>query len=606
MGNGNTNQLIALLGTTAPFSSRAAHSALKDSVNLVFYCRRFIIHEMNGADICHQVDGVAGLYVDAFKGKYLRRTQDPNNAFILSHYHGDHYQNLPREGKYQGPALIHCTSVTAALLVKVHQVPERWIIPHEYGESWTFKTNKQPTEEAIITFYDANHCPGACIILIHLADGTAHLHTGDMRYHERFKSYPLLNEAVRNSKLDIVYLDTTYSHPKHDFVPQEEAINNIATTVEELLGYSGQDSKDSQPKTLILLSCYSIGKEKVLWEASTRTNQLVYVNEKKLRMLECVRGHQSEEVSSEIIRRCTLDAHKTCIHVIPMGLAGEIWPFFRPNFQKCAKYARDLEQGYEKVVAFLPTGWAHGSKWNREHAISHKMVGGEDGISSPIEVEVRLAPYSEHSAFTELQAFVEYLRPRKVIPTVFGDDAEYRKIEHRFRNLLDTKRAKQAFFRSMKQQQQKPISKTVKKEAAEKVELPSSANMVAESSSDDDVRVVEVRKNPSAAAAAAADATRGNATSTTKDIDNGEEVAGLVAMGFPSQIARKTLRKCRGDLNRAVHMLLDTSGQGKQPSHHQESFPILGVGSPHKRQKHSPSTGKSVPITSFFFQKKKK
>ena len=37
------------------------------------------------------------------------------------------------------------------------------------------------------------------------------LHTGDMRYHPCMKEYG----ALRDIKVDRVYLDTTYAHPKH-------------------------------------------------------------------------------------------------------------------------------------------------------------------------------------------------------------------------------------------------------------------------------------------------------------------------------------------------------------------------------------------------------
>ena len=37
-------------------------------------------------------------------------------------------------------------------------------------------------EEGVkLTLLDANHCPGACLLLFRLADGTVYLHTGQTR-----------------------------------------------------------------------------------------------------------------------------------------------------------------------------------------------------------------------------------------------------------------------------------------------------------------------------------------------------------------------------------------------------------------------------------------
>ena len=566
---------------------------------------------MNAADVCHEVDGCPGLYVDAFRGRYLRRMQDPDNAFLLSHYHGDHYQNLPRDGKYKGPALIHCTPVTAALLVQVHKVPEQWVVPHEYEQTFSYSIKGRGNEQARITFYDANHCPGACIILIQLPSGTVHLHTGDMRYHERFKSYPLLRDVVANNTLDIVYLDTTYSHPKHDFVPQDEAVRMIADSTVELVGPGCDDKLPKRPKTLILLSCYSIGKEKVLWEAATRTNHLVYVGEKKLKMLQCVQGHESQEVSSQIIHRCTQDENATPIHVIPMGLAGEIWPFFRPNFVKCADYARRLEQTYEKVVAFLPTGWAHGSKWNREHAVSQKTVPSNDHYG-PVDVEVRLVPYSEHSAFSELVSFVHFLRPRKVIPTVFTDDADYRKIEQRFCNLLDTKRAKKAFFRSMEKKSAEDSSKTEfglfggNQNESENVDstIKSSttrdvSNHNAEDDSDGSVEVIRVDSSSMSAS-----------TPVHKPIVE-EQAETLVGMGFPAERARQALHECSGDFDRAVDKLLTNHHSPSKTTststrNHSNFSPVTpqGTSSTPRTKRKRTAAPANARITQFFVKKK--
>ena len=443
---------------------------------------------MNASTDCHEIPDCPGLFVDAFRGSYLSKTRDARHTFVLTHYHSDHYGSLPSEGRYRGPALIHCTPVTASLLIKVHQVPEHLIRVHPYGQSWTIlllssstessppsnpddQARSQGKDEAELTFYDANHCPGAALVAIQVhrrscgGEPVFHLHTGDMRYHPRMKTFPLLEWAARQRRLDCLLLDTTYAHPKHDFDAQEVAIDTIATQVQELLLPSSAESTASSltgatpattpGSTLVLLSCYSIGKERVLWEASQRSHQRVYVSEKKLLKLQCLLedgdggggGSDADKnldahVCHQLVRRCTTDPNATDLHVIPMGMAGEMWPFFQPNYWSCREYAGTLNKPYTTVVAFIPTGWAGATKWNREHAVSRQTIDG-------VDVQVRLVAYSEHSSHTELCEFVNFCKPRKVIPTVFADANDRRRIEARFP--VDSGRAKQAFFRSSRQ-----------------------------------------------------------------------------------------------------------------------------------------------------------
>ena len=205
-----------------------------------------------------------------------------------------------------------------------------------------------------------------------------------------------------------------------------------------------------------------------------------------------------------IVRHCMCDPTRSNIHIIPMGLAGELWPFFRPNYQKCAEYVHDVNQQilvsssssqsspeasttttsggstssagddycyyYDRVVAFIPTGWANGSKWNREHSISKKLVtldgtnnGGRSSncdinlnnncktnllsvLPKQIQVEIRLIPYSEHSSYDELIEFVKYCKPRRIVPTVYSTPTEQRKLIQQYTPYIDSTRAKQALL----------------------------------------------------------------------------------------------------------------------------------------------------------------
>jgi hypothetical protein len=441
------------------------------------------------------------------------------HAFILTHYHGDHYGRLPRDNKYQGPALIHCTCVTAALLRKVHQVPDIFIVEHGYGETFLFRpVGSDAHERTKITLYDANHCPGAAIVLVELPNGVVHLHTGDMRYHDKMKSYPLVQAAALARKIDLLFLDTTYANPKYDFLSQEEAVDTIASQIHELLG----SSRSQESGTLVLLSCYSIGKEKCLWEASTLCHQPVYVTERKLDMLQCIEGYD-DHVSSQIGRRCTRDSSASDLHVIPMGLAGQMHPFFQPNFEACADYAREIPrpgmEPYKKVVAFIPTGWADASNWNRKNAVSQSLC-------KDIQVEVRLVCYSEHSTFSELQAFVSFLKPRKVIPTVFSDENDKRRIEARFK--VDMNRAKKSLIDSMfRSSSADPSSIDMNRKEI----LGSSVSSLAKGMTPKRQKI-------------SSDATSQSITS-------------LEGMGFSPQRSKIALESCNGNLQAAIELLLN-------------------------------------------------
>jgi len=91
---------------------------------------------------------------------------------------------------------------------------------------------------------------------------------------------------------------------------------------------------------------------------------------------------------------------------------------------------------FTRVVGILPSGWSY------RGAGGSPLVGGVGGCAS-----IHLIPYSEHSSSSELDRFVGFLKPTRVVPSVFRDQHEYERMEKRFHRLTSQTAAKQLFLR---------------------------------------------------------------------------------------------------------------------------------------------------------------
>ncbi|KAK1414124.1 hypothetical protein QVD17_29865 [Tagetes erecta] len=303
--------------------------------------------------------------VDAFK--YLRR--DCSHWF-LTHFHADHYGGLTKSfchGK------IYCTLITAKL------------VNLKIGIPWE-KIEVLPLNQKIniagvdVTCFDANHCPGAIIILFEPPNGKAILHTGDFRFTEDMTKIPSLQTRVHT-----LVLDTTYCDPQYDFPKQEAVIQYVLEAIQ---------AEAFNPKTLFLIGSYTIGKERVFMEVARVLRKKIYVTAAKMRVLECL-GMPKEDM-----QWLTLDERESHIHVVPM------WTL--ANFKRL-KHVSNMYMGrYSLIVAFSPTGWSF-SKGKKTSPGKRLQQG------TIIRYEV---PYSEHSSYTELKEFVKFISPENIIPSV--------------------------------------------------------------------------------------------------------------------------------------------------------------------------------------------
>lgn len=302
------------------------------------------------------------------------RTAEPGRTYFLTHFHSDHYVGLTK----QWSAPIYCSEITATLVARQIRLAPALLRPLPMDRPVDLPSGVR------VTLIDANHCPGAVLLLFELPGGTRRtvLHTGDFRYDRAMAAHPAIRSLPqRDRQIDLLYLDTTYCEPRYTFPPQREVLGGVLEACRLLL---------DSPRTLVLFGAYSIGKERVYLHVARSLGVRLYVDASKRRVLDCLR------LPPEDCAALTGDAAETRWRVVPMATL------------RLDRLRATLQQSggrYDSLVAFRPTGWSYGRGAPRRHGT----------------ITVHEAAYSEHSSFEELRACVRELLPAagaRIIPTV--------------------------------------------------------------------------------------------------------------------------------------------------------------------------------------------
>lgn len=349
-------------------------------------------------------------------------------AYVLTHFHSDHYGGLSRKWTH-GP--IYCSSPTARL------VCSKLGVDAQYVHALPMDTPvRLPGTEVHVTLIDANHCPGACIMLFEGRQTTRpdapmrtyrYLHCGDFRACPQQLAHPALQQGV-----DIVYLDTTYLNPRYCFPAQPEVIDAcvelVTATVQghkprtqqATLPWSTSRTQAAAPAdVLVVVGTYSIGKEKLVLALARALQTSIYcVDTRKYHIY-------AQLEDAELSARLTRDPTEARVHVT------NLFALSPDALQTWAETLRARGMGITHTLAFRPTGWS--------------FRGGDRGVvpdaplapqvpklvpptfdraalaptrDSTADTQVYSVPYSEHSSFYELTAFMTALPHQRTIPTV--------------------------------------------------------------------------------------------------------------------------------------------------------------------------------------------
>lgn len=308
--------------------------------------------------------------------------------YFLSHFHADHYIGMTKG--FDRP--IHCSPITGRLVRYKFKVANKYIHTHELNEPF-YVSNVR------CTFYDANHCPGAVIILFELPNFMRYLHTGDFRACPEMED---ITELKNGPRVDCCFLDTTFCDVTKTFPGQKEVIDNAVSVCRYAL--------EQNPKTLIVSGSYCIGKEKVFMAVAEALNLKVWCNKSKRAYFDCI---QDEKLQAMLVDK----QEEAKIHVLPLK---SLWK------RGMREYLEKHYDHFDAIVALRPSGW----EYKRNKHMTPEVEGN---------IAIYPVPYSEHSSYTDLERFITWLRPRRIIPTVnMGDPIKRGQMNNIFRRWQGT------------------------------------------------------------------------------------------------------------------------------------------------------------------------
>ncbi|KAL0027124.1 hypothetical protein WJX79_008077 [Trebouxia sp. C0005] len=350
--------------------------------------------------------------------------------------HADHYKGLHDDWCH---GTIYCSELTGLLLRRKWPRLSSKAIPTDEPFSIRLSTDERLTVTAI----EANHCPGAVMLLFEGVCGRV-LHTGDFRWEHGIQMELLQHPALTAGALSLVVLDNTYCHPRYSFPCRLEACQSIISLIQT---HTDMD---------IVLGIDSLGKEDMLAAIAHATGTPVGVAAERL-ITVSIAGLPMElfttDMSSTRIRAlpkwmvtvemiAKLNRSRPTMGVIPTGFAclgtntkpvtklhtsHSAPPVFtsahsahhRPRMQGSASQqgCGQMSQLFSQAEMLEDDLKAYAALVHEQKAVSRSQPPSAAEIEAALPL-LHKVPYSLHSSYSELESFVAHLRPEAIVPIV--------------------------------------------------------------------------------------------------------------------------------------------------------------------------------------------
>ncbi|KAK3384414.1 hypothetical protein B0T24DRAFT_83307 [Lasiosphaeria ovina] len=213
----------------------------------------------------------------------------PPLACFLSHVHSDHLAGLE---SLRSP-FVYCSAATKEMLLRLERFPCRinyakGILEARIQRYKHLKTllkplpldtpttlELEPGNHIRVTLFNANHCPGAVMILFE-GQGKAALYTGDIRSEPWFvntlvRSPSLIEYSYGFKTIDTIYLDTSFIDDDVEFPPKSDGLREL---LEKVAGYPAD--------TIFHFQAWTYGYEDVWIVLSKALNSKIHVDEYKM------------------------------------------------------------------------------------------------------------------------------------------------------------------------------------------------------------------------------------------------------------------------------------------------------------------------------------